>query len=187
MRADVFENLQGTGPSSKHYTLVISCVSQSLHQLYEMGFIIAPISQLRNLRRREIKYLAQSVQLGRGKTWFGPSKSNTGANGFYHHANPGLLEYMAIIYFLVFLYLYKAGFWKEWTKCQLSLCISHHLTHGEQFTIICWLTAKNMQIILGPYICIGNTKLRENVGNSRNKNPTVECFGLWTIQFYFLC
>ena len=40
------------------------------------------------------------------------------------------------------------------------------------------LTAKNMQIILGPYICIGNTKLRENVGNSRNKNPTVECFGL---------
>ena len=66
MRADMFEHLQGTRPSSKHYTFVISCVFRSLEQIHERGFIIVPIFQL-SLRHREIKYLVQSVQLGRGK------------------------------------------------------------------------------------------------------------------------
>ena len=37
--------------------------------------------------------------------------------------------------------------------------MSQHFIHGEQFTIICGLTAKNMQFILGSYICIGKHKI----------------------------
>ena len=68
MRGDMFEHLQGTRSRSKHYMFAISCVSQSLEQIHERGSIIVLIFQPRNLRHREIKYLVQTVQLGKGKT-----------------------------------------------------------------------------------------------------------------------
>lgn len=112
----------------KHYTLVISHVHKSLQQVYKMGSITVSIFPLRNLRHRTIQYLPQGVLLGRGKTWFGPSKSNTSANVFYHHLNPGLIGNTAIIYFLVLCYLYKAGFWGKGTK-YYDLCISFSIPH----------------------------------------------------------